>query len=326
MHIPDGFINGVTSLGAGVVAASGLGAGLRRAGKVLQDRQVPLAGLLAAFIFVLQMLNFPVVGGMSGHLLGGALAAVLVGPWVAIVVMTVVVSVQALLFADGGLSALGLNVINMAVLTVAAGWLIFRTLMAVLPKRAGSILLAGAVGAWFSVVVSALGFVAEYAIGGVGTAPVSTVLGAMAGTHALIGIGEGLITAGVLGAVLAVRPDLVHGARMFELRRSAEAALSKRTVTAFVGAGVVASVLLVTVVAPMASSDPDGLERVAIDQGFESTAADHDLEDSPLAGYETEGIEDERLGTVVSGLIGLGVTFATGAALVMVARRRRASV
>ena len=129
MHIPDGFINGATSLGAGAVAASSLTVGLRRAGKELLDRQIPLAGLLAAFVFVLQMLNFPVVGGLSGHLLGGALAAYLVGPWLGFVVVSVVVICQSLLFADGGLSALGLNVLNMGLLTIVSGWLAFRLLM-----------------------------------------------------------------------------------------------------------------------------------------------------------------------------------------------------
>ncbi len=324
MHIPDGFINGATSLGAGVVAASSLAAGLRRAGKVLQDRQIPLAGLLAAFVFVLQMLNFPVVGGMSGHLLGGALAALLVGPWIGLVVMTVVVGVQALLFADGGLSALGLNVINMGLLTVATGWLAFRFVMIVLPKNSTSVLTAGAFGAWLSVVVSSLGFVGEYSIGGVGNASLSTVLAAMAGTHALIGIGEGLITAGVLGAVLAVRPDLVHGARIFGISRADTTLLGRRRVALFVAGGVAVAALLVTVVAPLASDDPDGLERVAIDQGFADEARDHSLGDSPLAGYGVEGLEGDRMGTVVAGLIGLGATFAAGVAFMLVVRGRRA--
>ena len=323
MHIPDGFINGATSLGAGIAAATTVAAGLRRAGRLLQDRQVPLAGLLAAFIFVLQMLNFPVVGGMSGHLLGGALAALLVGPWIGLVVMSVVIGVQALLFADGGLSALGLNVINMGLLTVATGWLAFRVLMAVLPKNASSVLAAGAFGAWLSVVVSSLGFVGEYSIGGVGGAPLSTVLAAMAGTHALIGIGEGLITAGVLGAVLAVRPDLVHGARILGINRTDTTSLGRRTVTLFVVGGVAVAVLLVAVVAPLASDDPDGLERVAIDQGFADDEQGHSLGDSPLAGYDVEGVDDDRVGTVVSGLIGLGVTFVAGMMFMLAVRHRR---
>ena len=320
MHIPDGFINGVTSLGAGVIAASGLGASLRRAGKVLQDRQIPLAGLVAAFVFVLQMLNFPVVAGMSGHLLGGALTAILIGPWLGVVVVSVVVIVQALLFADGGLSALGLNIVNMGILTVIAGWLVFRLMMVFLRKSSTSILIAGAVAAWASVVASSLGFVAEYAIGGAGGAPLSTVLGAMSGTHSLIGIGEGLITAGVLGSVLAVRPDLVHGARLFGVRNDGGAVLGRGPVAAFIVGGVAVAVLLVAVVAPRVSSDPDGLERVAIDQGFAAQAEDGALGDSPLAGYGSDANEG-GVGTVVAGLIGLTATFVAGAGLVLLGRR-----
>lgn len=321
MHIPDGFINGMTSLGAGVVAASGLGAGLRRAGRVLKDRQIPLAGLTAAFIFVLQMLNFPVVAGMSGHLLGGALAAVLVGPWVGLVVMSVVVIVQALIFADGGLSALGLNVINMAIITVAFGWLIFRALMWVLPKNSGSVLVTAAVAGWGSVVLSSLGFVVEYWIGGSGGASLSAVLAAMSGTHALIGIGEGLITAAVLGSVLAVRPDLVHGAVIHDVKRATASSLTKRASTTLVVGGIVVAVMLVAVVAPMASSDPDGLERVAIDQGFAEEAEDSAVADSPLADYEADPVESEGLSVAVAGTIGLAVTFLVGLGLVTLARR-----
>ena len=326
MHIPDGFINGATSLGAGVVAVSGVGTSLRRAGKLLQDRQIPLAGLIAAFIFVLQMLNFPVVAGMSGHLLGGALAAVLIGPWIGMVVMSVVVIVQALLFADGGISALGLNIVNMSLLTVISGWFCFRLVMVVLPKNASSVLLAGAVAAWASVVVSSLGFVAEYALGGQGGASLPAVLAAMSGTHALIGIGEALITARILGSVMAVRPDLVQGARLYGLKHAADAALSRRAVTGVVVGGVAVAVLLVTVVAPRASGDPDGLERVAIDQGFAESADDHALEDSPLSGYDATVGEDDQVGTIIAGLVGLGIAFLVAVGLVWVARRRRQTV
>jgi cobalt/nickel transport system permease protein len=213
MHIPDGFIDGTTSAGAAVVAAGGLGATLRRAGEVLDERRVPLAGLVAAFVFAVQMLNFPVASGTSGHLLGGALAAVLVGPAVGAVCVSVVLSVQALLFADGGLSALGLNVLNMALVTAFAGYAVFVVVRRLLPRTSSSVVVASGVAAAVSVVVSAVVFTFEYAIGGTGTAAVSTVAGAMVGVHMLVGIGEGLITGLVVGAVLATRPDLVWGAR-----------------------------------------------------------------------------------------------------------------
>lgn len=212
MHIPDGFIDGGTSLAAGVLAAGGTAAVLKVAGRELDERRVPLAGVTAAYVFAAQMLNFPVASGTSGHLLGGALAAVLVGPWVASLCLTVVLVVQALVFADGGLSALGLNVVNLSFVAVFGGWAAFRALRAVLPARPGSVVAAAGVAAGLSVVLASLGFVAQYAIGGAGGASVSTVAGAMVGVHVLIGIGEGVITALTVGAVLASRPDLVHGA------------------------------------------------------------------------------------------------------------------
>jgi cobalt/nickel transport system permease protein len=159
VHIPDGFINGTTSIGAAVVASGGLVGSLRAGARTLNDRQIPLAGLTAAFIFALQLLNFPVAGGTSGHLLGGALAAILLGPALGVTVVAVVVIVQALLFADGGITALGMNVEKMSHLTVLTGWLVFRALMTVLPKRSATVVGATMEAAWASVVASSLGFV-----------------------------------------------------------------------------------------------------------------------------------------------------------------------
>ncbi len=213
MHIPDGFIDGSTSAGAAVVAAGGIGVSLRRATDVLDERRVPLAGLVAAFVFAVQMLNFPVASGTSGHLIGGVLAAVLVGPSVGAVCVAVVLAVQALLFADGGLSALGLNVLNMALITAFGGYAVFALLRRVLPSTSAGVVAASGIAAGVSVVLASIAFTAEYAIGGTGTASVSTVAGAMVGVHVLIGIGEGVITGLVVSAVLASRPDLVWGAR-----------------------------------------------------------------------------------------------------------------
>jgi cobalt/nickel transport system permease protein len=213
VHIPDGFINVGVSAGAGVVAAGGIGVSLRKAARTLEDKQAPLAGLVAAFVFAVQMLNFPVAAGTSGHLLGGALAAVLVGPWAGSICVALVLLVQGLFFADGGLSALGLNIINMALVTAFVGYAIFSVLRTVLPKTRSMVSVSAGVAAALSVVLAAAGFVVEYALGGTGNAPVSTVAAAMLGVHVLIGIGEGVITALTVGAVLAVRPDLVYGAR-----------------------------------------------------------------------------------------------------------------
>jgi cobalt/nickel transport system permease protein len=212
VHIPDGFINAQTSLATGVVAAGGVGISLRRAAQTLQERQAPLAGLVAAFIFAVQMLNFPVAAGTSGHLLGGVLAAVLVGPWAGCVCVAVVLVVQSL-FADGGLTALGLNITNMAIVGVFGGWAIFVLLRRVLPATKTSVMVSSGIAAGISVVLAASAFVLEYAIGGSGGAPVGTVFAAMVGVHTLIGIGEGVITALTVGVVLGVRPDLVYGAQ-----------------------------------------------------------------------------------------------------------------
>jgi cobalt/nickel transport system permease protein len=213
VHIPDGFIDGPTSAGAAAVAAGGVWVCLRRAGHVLDDRQIPLAGLVAAFVFAVQLINFPVAGGTSGHLLGGVLAAVLVGPWLGAVCVTVVVLVQALLFADGGLTALGLNVVNLALVTSLGGYGAFRVLRFLLPRRASSVVVASGVAAGGAVVLSAGAFLVDYGLGGTGGASLPTVAGAMLGVHALIAIGEGLITAMTVSAVLASRSDLVWGAR-----------------------------------------------------------------------------------------------------------------
>jgi cobalt/nickel transport system permease protein len=213
VHIPDGFINAPTSAIGGVIAAGLVVLSVRKAAVDLDDRQVPLAGLTAAFIFAVQMLNFPVAGGTSGHLIGGCLAAILVGPWVGGLVMSVVFLVQALVFADGGLSALGLNIIVMGYVPAFIGYGLFRLFRKVLPANRLAVTVSAGLAAFAGVLAAALLFVGYYAVGGAGDAAVGTVAIAMLGVHALIGIGEGVITAATVGAVLATRPDLVYGAR-----------------------------------------------------------------------------------------------------------------
>lgn len=212
MHIPDGFIGPGTSAVAGAVAIAGTALAVRKAALDLDEKRVPMAGLAAAFIFAAQMLNFPVASGTSGHLLGGVLAAVLVGPWAGALCVTVVLFVQALMFADGGLSALGLNVANMALVGGLAGYAVFLVLRRVLPKRKSSVAFAAGIAAGIAPNLAALAFMVEYAAGGNNAAPFGTVLAAMLSVHTLIGIGEGVITAMTVSSVLAVRPDLVHGA------------------------------------------------------------------------------------------------------------------
>ncbi|MGH2754495.1 MAG: energy-coupling factor ABC transporter permease [Actinomycetota bacterium] len=211
MHIPDGFMNGGVAMGAGAVAAGGLGIAVHRTKEFLEDKQVALAGLVAAFVFAVQMLNFPVAAGTSGHLMGGVLAAVLVGPWTAALCLAVVLMVQAL-FADGGLTALGLNIVNIALVPTFGGYALFLVLRRILPSRRRSVILGAGIAAGISVALAAAAFVIEFALGGSAPVSLSTTMSAMLGVHSLIGIGEGLITAATVSLVLGVRPDLVHGA------------------------------------------------------------------------------------------------------------------
>jgi len=216
MHIPDGFIDGPTSLLAAVVAVAGVAACLRTTSRTLDERQVPVVGLVAAFVFAVQMLNFPVANGTSGHLMGGVLAAVLVGPAAGALAVTVVLAVQALLFADGGLSALGLNVVNIALIGSFAGFVAFAVLRRLLGRSTSVVPLAAGLAAVTSPVLAAIAFTGEYAAGGNDAVSVGSVAWTMIGVHVLIGIGEGVITAAAIGAVMALRPDLVHGARRLE--------------------------------------------------------------------------------------------------------------
>ncbi len=237
MHVPDGFIDVPTSLAAAGVATAGVALALRRAARddgdgvdrTASDRTAsgrtpsddppgddglaPLTGLVAAFVFAAQMVNFPVAGGTSGHLIGGLLAAVLLGPWSAVLALTVVVGLQALLFADGGVSALGINIVDLALVPALAGTVLFRAGRRLLPANRTGVLVAAAGAAWASVVLSALTLTGIYALGGNGAASLATVAGAMVGVHTVIGLGEAAITVLVLGPILASRPDLVHGAR-----------------------------------------------------------------------------------------------------------------
>ena len=212
MHVPDGFFDAPTSIGAGVFSAGTVGIGLKRAADDLSDRLAPMAGLVAAFVFALQLLNFPVASGTSGHQIGGALAAVLVGPWVAVVCLSIVLFVQALLFADGGLSAYGINVILMAIVPVVVAYGLFAVARRLLPRSRTGVVVASAIGAYVSVPVAAATFAVLFGIGGSVDLAFGSVLAAMVGTHLLIGIGEAAITAALVSAVVGTRPDLVHGA------------------------------------------------------------------------------------------------------------------
>ncbi|MEV1037856.1 energy-coupling factor ABC transporter permease [Streptomyces sp. NPDC050204] len=339
MHVPDGFINAPVSAAAGVVAAGAVAVSLRGARRELDERTAPLAGLVAAFIFAVQMLNFPVAAGTSGHLLGGALAAILVGPYTGVLCVTVVLLMQGILFADGGLTALGVNVLDMGITTTVVAYALFRGLLKVLPRTRRSVTGASFVAALVSVPAAACVFTLIYWIGGTTDIPIGKVFTAMAGVHVLIGIGEAVITALTVGAVIAVRPDLVHGARgltsSLKLRIDGElvdapapapaqaapaAARSHRRIWA---AGLVTALVLAGFVSYYASSSPDGLEKVAADQGIDKKTEEHAAKDSPLADYGVKDVSDARISGGLAGVIGVAATVVVGSGVFYVVRRRR---
>jgi cobalt/nickel transport system permease protein len=208
MHIPDGFLNVATVATTYAVSAGGVGNAVRIANKKLGEKQVPLMGILAAFIFAAQMLNFPIAGGTSGHVIGAALAAILLGPWAGVLIMSCVLIAQCLIFQDGGLLALGANIFNMGIVASFSGYYIYRLFTSLMGNGRRGTLIGGFVGAWGSVFLASIFCAVELAVSG--ASPFGVVLPAMAGIHALIGIGEGLITGAVLSLVLATRADLLQ--------------------------------------------------------------------------------------------------------------------
>ncbi|MFD9092902.1 energy-coupling factor ABC transporter permease [Streptomyces collinus] len=335
MHVPDGFIDAPTSAVTAVVAAGALAVSLRGARRELDERTAPLAGLVAAFIFAVQMLNFPVAAGTSGHLLGGALAAILVGPYTGVLCVSVVLLMQGVLFADGGLTALGVNITDMALVTTVVSYAVFRALLAVLPRRRRSVTVASFVAALVSVPAAAVAFTLMYAVGGTTDVAIGKVATAMIGVHVLIGLGEAVITALTVSAVVAVRPDLVHGARGLRqrLRLRVNGELVDAPAAAPVAArtsrrglwltGLAASLVLAGFVSFYASASPDGLEKVAHDQGIDKKAEKHASDGSPLAGYGVKDVADARLSGGLAGVIGVGVTVVAGSAVFWTVRRRR---
>jgi cobalt/nickel transport system permease protein len=210
MHMSDGLLSAPTALLFGAVATAGVSLALVRARQDLDDRTAPMAGLVAAFVFATQMINFPVLPGVSGHLLGGALAAILAGPWVGALCVSIVLVVQSLLFADGGVTMLGANITNMALIGTAAGFLVALALRGIATRGRAGLLVTAFLAAFVNTVVASAGFVLEYGIGGAAGISVGTASVAIIGVHCLIGVGEGVITAATVGSVASVRPDLVY--------------------------------------------------------------------------------------------------------------------
>ncbi|MGH3651281.1 MAG: energy-coupling factor ABC transporter permease [Acidimicrobiia bacterium] len=321
MHAPDGFLSAGTAVATGAVSVGTVSLALRQARDRLREKAIPLAGITAAFVFAAQMFNFPVATGTTGHLLGGALAAILLGPSVGVIVVTVVVVVQALAFADGGLTALGYNVLNMAIIPAYGGYAAFRLFRRLLPASGGGVMGAAALAGWASVVMSAMAFSVEWLFGASAPVPFDTVFLAMVGVHALIGIGEGVIGALAIGAVLSVRPDLVHGAADLDRSRIGERG-RVRARTLSIG-GVLVALVFAAGVSQFAVDDPDGLGRVAGDTGFAASAEEHVLGAGIFADYATAGVTNERVSLAVAGIVGTLVTLAVGAGVLFAIRERR---
>jgi cobalt/nickel transport system permease protein len=295
LHIPDGFLSTPVALVGWVLAILTIAFALRQTRDQLGERQIPLLGVLAAFIFAAQAINFPVAGGTSGHLLGGALAAIVLGPWAAVLVMTAVIALQGLLFQDGGLLVMGWNIMNMGILTAFTGHLIYLSIKRLLGNNQRNLLIAGAIGAWLSVEVGAIATAIQLGISG--TTPLNIALPAMVGVHALIGIGEALITVGALALIVRSRPDVLA-----QGERAGGTASAAWTV-----AGLVIA-LVVAVFSFAASDTPDGLERVAEDHGFIGTALDpfYNL----LPDYTIPFIANETVSGIVAVVLGTLLVFA----------------
>ena len=293
MHVPDGFMNVTMSAATGVISFGTLWAYIRSAKDLIADKFIALTGMMSALIFVLQMINFPIAAGTSGHLLGGALAVIVLGPRLGLICLSVVVIIQSLLFADGGLSALGVNVLNMAIVTSATSWFIVKYWIKFIGKNKTSIVSVSVLAGILSVVFSSIAFTIQYAIGGTISIPVGTVLLTMVTTHFIIGFGEGIITALIITLLIRVRPDLIYA-----YERSDE----NTTKVSFYGLFIIL-ILLFSLVTPFASSSPDGLESVAEEFGFTQTDGIVLLLDD----YGISAVNNDFISTVLSALLGVTV-------------------
>ncbi len=294
MHIPDGFLSTLVAVIMWAISIAAVGYALVRVNKDLKERSVPMMGVVAAAIFAGQMLNFAVAGGTSGHLMGSAIATILLGPWAAILVMTSVVSIQALIFQDGGLLALGANIFNMAVVGVAVSYFVYRTFQRITNGRKWGIFSGGFLAAWLSIFIAALVVGMQLALSG--TSPANIAIPAMAAIHAVIGIGEGLITVGVLAFIYSTRRDLlVQGSE-------------NHTGSVIVWVVGLVIALALAIISPLASANPDGLEWVAEQKGFLDSAQGSVYELIP--DYVIPGVSNEALATILAGIVGVVLVFA----------------
>ncbi len=298
MHIPDGFLDGKTAIASAAIATVGLGIAIRHVQQTFSARRVPLIGLAAAFIFAAQMLNFPVAGGTSGHVIGAVLAAVILGPSAAVLVMSSVLILQCLMFADGGITALGANVFNMALVAPFTGYTIYRLVCRVLGGTLRAKLTGIAFASWCSTVIASIACAGELALSG--TARWNVVFTAMAGIHAIIGLGEALITSLVIVSVARLRPEL--------LQESAELE-AKPAYGQLLAYGLIVVLGLVLFVAPFASAWPDGLEKVAEALGFSGAAMQQAVANSPIPDYQVPGVGSSVISNILAGLLGTLIVF-----------------
>lgn len=289
MHIPDGFLSLILSLILWVISIITIFFAIKHYAKEKNNQKLPLMGVLAAAIFAGQMLNFNVVGGTSGHLLGAALATILVGPWEAVLVLTSVVSVQALIFQDGGLLALGANIFNMAIIGVSVSYAVYQLMNKLIKKGKWAVGIKGFVAGWCSIFIAALAAALELAISG--TSPANIAVPAMGSIHALIGIGEGLITLAALMFITTTKKEMLDQSD------------KTKPIDKSILIGGIGIALLLAILSPLASSNPDGLEKVAEDLGFLSKGQ------GPLYNiipdYVFPGIHDEKLATIIAGVLGV---------------------
>ena len=304
MHIPDGFIDIKTAVSTASFSALGLTYSLRSLRRHLPEQQVPLIGLTAAFVFAAQMLNFPVAAGTSGHLIGAMLVAVLLGPNVAVLVMSSVLIVQCFMFADGGVSALGANIFNMALVAPISGYLVYSIIWFLVGKGERRKLFAIAIGAWCSTIGAAIACAAELALSG--TVAWSLALPAMLGVHAFIGIGEALITVLVIVALRTLEPGFENFERIKSYYRDS------------VAYGLLVSLGMVMFLSPFASSSPDGLEKVAAQLSFEGKA-ENPVFVAPLFDYSFPGVGSLAFSTILAGVIGTVVIFLVARSLACIA-------
>ncbi len=307
MHIPDGFLSPAVAVTTGLASGAMVSIALVRSREAFGTRRAPILGLTTAFIFAAQMINFPVAGGTSGHLLGGTLATIILGsPWAATLAMTTVFVIQAILFADGGITALGANIFNMGLVGIWVGWWLYRPLQQLLGGSRGRLPLAAGIASAISVVAAAIACALELAVSG--TIPLNVALPAMVGVHILIGIGEGLITAGVLNYLVKVRPDLLPG----------EQPQLKNWVVP-----VVTVLLIAGLLSLFASTWPDGLDSVAEKYGFKNKETKVVEIPTPFADYKIKGL-DEKVGTSIAGLVGSGICFGIAFGVAQVVKPKNA--